>query len=108
MNVDVNKLKSDFTSKVGKLYNQETYFIDSCEKFPSKYTLEDTLSDLSLRILFEENNVITINGKCVKYCDKQNKKKIRLFNISNDVYFPEESPVINYIVQDDTWKKIDW
>lgn len=107
MNVDVEKIKDNFLNKVNDLFNQEVYFLKSCQKFPSKYDLQRAAIDDSLRIFFEENNKIVIGKKIVKYCDKDSKRKIRLLNIHDEVGSPEITIVNNYIV-DDNWDKIDW
>ena len=85
MNVDVNKIKSVFVNEVNDLYNQETYFVKSCYKFPSRYSLEQEILDNQLRIYFEDNNKIVINGKTVPFCDDDVKRKIELKNISLDI-----------------------
>jgi len=107
MNVDVNKLTDSYLNKMNDLYNKETYFVESCYKFPSKYALEHAALDESLQLFFEHNNKLILCDEMVKYCDKDSKRKIRLYDISNDVLYPELPPVTNYIVQD-TWKKIEW
>jgi hypothetical protein len=108
MHVSVDKLKDDFVSKIDDSYNQEVYFIASCLKFPSKYSLQMYLMDLSLRIHFEENNCIILGGKKLKYCDRDStNKKIKLADISNELNTPEINIVNNYLV-DDKWDKIDW
>lgn len=108
MTVDVNKLKSDFTSKINDMFNEETYFIETCKKFPSKYSLENEVMDLSLRIFFEENNMIDLCGKTLKYCMVEGtKRRIKLVNISDEVNSPDVNIVNNYIIEDN-WKQIDW
>lgn len=101
------KLKSKLSSKIEDLYNREFYLIESCEKFKSKYSLEEELLDLQLRIHFEENNKIVILGKLVDYCQDNVKRKIKLKDISSELNQPEVNIVNNYLV-DDKWKKTDW
>jgi hypothetical protein len=107
MNVDVDSLKSDFLSRVSSRYNENRYFIEICEKFPSKFSKDQQIEDLSLHIFFKENNKTVIDGSMVTYCDKTIKRKVKLYDISNDIYFPELPPVTNYIVED-RWQKTDW
>lgn len=107
MNVDVNDITNKFLDKLADKYNEDTYFVESCHKFPDKYSLSTSIEDLHLQIYFENNNYIILKGERVKYCDKGSKRKIRLYDITNDVCYPELPPVTNYIV-DDTWKKIEW
>lgn len=107
MVVDVDKIKNSYLSNMNELYNSETYFVESCTKFPTKYSLEYQIMDDSLRIFFEENNKLILCDQMVKYCDKDSKRKIRLYDISNEIYQPDLPEVTNYIVMD-TWKKIEW
>lgn len=107
MNVDVDKLKDSFINKMGDLLNQDVYFVESCYKFPSKYSLEHAAMDEDLHIFFEENNLIILNGECLKYCTVGTKRKIKLLNISNEVESPDVNIVHNYVIED-KWKQIDW
>lgn len=107
MSVDVNNLKNLFISKLEKLYNQDVYFIDSCIKFPLRYSLLDNASDLQLQMFFEENNKIFLGGKCLKYCDKTGKKTIKLVNLSDEVGSPDINIINNYIIED-KWEKTEW
>ena len=103
----VCKLKDTFLDKMNDLFNEQYYFIKSCGKFDSD-TLEQDLSDLSLRIWFEENNKIVLAGKLMKYCDKDgHKRKIKIKDISQDLNQPEVNIIHNHLV-DDNWNKIDW
>lgn len=106
MNVDVHNLKIDYLNKVNDLYNQDVFLLSTCYKFPSKYSLEQSILDTSLRIFFEENNFIILGGKCLKYCEKTSNRKIKLLSITDS---PESPDIIinNYVVQDQ-WKQIDW
>lgn len=106
MSVVVSKLKTDFVNKINDLYNQEVYFVHSCYKFPSKYSLEQDITDKHLRIYFEENNKIVLDGTVYKYCEKDSKKKIRLLSISDEVGSPDFE-INNYII-DDNWNKSEW
>ena len=107
MNVDVNKLKSSFTNKVNEMYTKDNYFVEMCHKFPSKYTLEQEVMDLSLKIFFEENNIIHLGGKCLPYCTVGTKRKIKLKSISDELESPDINIVNNYVVED-KWEQIDW
>ena len=106
MIVDVDKLKGNFLNKMNDLYNRDVYFVESCYKFPNKYSLDDSILDDHLRIFFEENNKIVLEGKMVKYCDTDSKRKIKLINIQEEIT-PEVNIVNNYIV-DDKWEKTEW
>lgn len=106
MTVDVSNLKEKFSDKVCDLYNKEVYFIDTCEKFPSKYSQRFQMIDMSLRIFFEENNKIIMCGKCLKYCDKSRKQKIKIHTISLDM--KPDVTINNYIITDDRWEQTDW
>ena len=111
MNALVYKLKSEFSDKVSDLYNEEVYFIKTCKKFESKYSLQQQINDLSLRIYFEENNKIVIKGEMLKYCKgDSNKRKIKIKDISVDLNQPEihDVTVINNYMVDDTWEQTDW
>lgn len=68
MSVVVSKLKNEFVNKVNDLFNQEVYFVRSCYKFPSKYSLEQSILDDQLRIYFEENNKIVIDSEVKTFC----------------------------------------
>lgn len=105
MIVDVNKLKEKFSDKVCDQYNQDVYFIDTCEKFPDKYSRRFQMIDMTLRIFLEEHNKIVICGKCIKYCDKDRKKKIKIHTISLD---KPDVTINNYIFTDDKWEQTDW
>lgn len=107
MNACVDKLKTRFLEVIEDNYNTSVYFIESCLKFPTKYGSDNYLMDLSLNIFFEENNKIFLEGKLMKYCSDDSKRKIKLTDISNDVNLPEVNVVNNYLV-DDKWEKIDW
>ena len=106
MIVDVDALKDDLMDVMHDIYNQEMYFIESCRKFPTKYSAEIYSMDLQLRIFFEENNKIVIAGKCVTYCDKKRNHKLKIKPICLD----EKPDVIinNYTQEEDTWDQIDW
>ena len=106
MSVDVDKLKVSFSNKVNDLYNQDVYFVDSCYKFPNKYSLEGSILDDQLRIFFEENNKIVLEGCIVPYCTMESRRKIRLINIATGTNMPEVE-VENYVIEN-TWRKIDW
>lgn len=106
MNVDVCKLKLKFAENVGELYTQENFFIETCKKFPSKYSLINQIIDDQLRIFFEENNKIVLDGQIVPYCTDESKRKIRLINITTEKEIPE-AEVTNYIIEN-SWKKIEW
>lgn len=106
MSVDVCKLKAKFTENVGELYSVENFFIEICKRFPSKYSLRNQILDDQLRIFFEENNKIVLDGKLVPYCTDESKRKIKLINITTEKEIPE-AEVTNYIIEN-TWKKIDW
>jgi len=108
MNACADNKKTDFLDLLQDDYNQSVYFIESCNKFPTKYSAQYLAMDLSLSIFFQENNKIYVNGKCMKYCDKDNnRRKIKLQDISNEVNLPEINIVNNYFA-DDKWDKIDW
>lgn len=106
MSVDVCKIKERFTRNIGNIYNEETFFIETCTKFPSKYSLANQIMDDQLRIFFEENNKIVLEGQLVPYCTTEARRKIRLINIATGVNMPEVE-VDNYIIEN-TWRKIDW
>lgn len=106
MIVDVSKLKEKFSDKVCDQYNQDVYFIETCEKFPSKYSQRFQMIDMSLRIFFEENNKIIMGGKCLKYCDKGRKQKIKIHTISLDM--KPDVTINNYIITNDNWEQTDW
>lgn len=105
MIADVNRLKKKFTDNINELYNKEHYFIEGCTKFPQKYSLEDVITDLSLEIFLKENNKIFIQGKLYNFCDKSERKKIKIKSI--DLETPEINIINNYITED-TWEQIDW
>lgn len=107
MNVDVDSLKTSFLSKVLNRHNENKFFIASCEKFPSKFSKDQQIEDLLLHIFFKENNKTVIDGSLVTYCDGTSKRKVKLYDISNDIYFPELPPVTNYIIED-RWQKTEW
>ena len=107
MNVDVDSLKLGLVNKIQTIYNQDVFFIDGCIKFPMRYSLVDSSSDLQLQIFFEENNKIFLGGKCLKYCDKDGKKTIKLASISDEVSSPDINIVNNYIIED-RWEKTEW
>lgn len=102
--VDVDNVKSKFLSKICDLYNQEVFFIDSCMKFPSKYSLEQSITDDSLRIFFLENNKVVIDGQLVEFCEDEVKRNIKLSKIESE---DSDFEINNYIVEN-TWKKTDW
>lgn len=105
MSVDAYKNKVNFLSLVEYVYNRERYFVEPCIKFPSKFTLENQTDDAWLRIYFEENNKIVVEGCLYKYCDKDNKRKMNLVNLP-DTHFPEINIINN--ISTDQWKRIDW
>ena len=107
MNVDVCKITDRFLNKMNDLYNQEVFFVEVCNKFPSKYSLENSAMDDSLRLFFEDNNKLVLCGEMVKYCDKGANRTIKLANISDEVGTPDINVVNNYIIED-RWKQIDW
>lgn len=107
MNVDVNQIKDSFLNRINDLYNQEVFFIATCYKFPSKYSLENSAMDENLRIFFEENNKIILCDKVLKYCDKDSNRHIKLANISEEVGTPDINIINNYIIED-RWNQIDW
>jgi len=107
MVVDVDKIKNSYLSNMNELYNAETYFVQTCTKFPTKYSLEYQIMDESLRIFFEENNKIIICDKMLKYCDRDSKRKIKLADISSEVESPDITIINNYIIED-KWNQIDW
>lgn len=106
MNVDVDKIKDQFLNEVSDAYNAEVYFVASCHKFPNKYAEVFSLMDLSLRIFFEENNNICLNGKTYKYCNKGTKRKLKLSDISCDIHSPDIT--INNYINEDVWNQTDW
>lgn len=107
MNVDVDKIRDKFLNRINTLYNREVYFVDNCVTFPEKYPLSDYVTDLQLQLFFEENNKIILGGRCLKYCDKDSKRKIKLINISEEVGSPDINIINNYVIED-KWKQIDW
>ena len=106
MNVDVDKIKDKFLNRISNLYNAEVYFIEICNKFPEKYPLPISITDLQLQIFFEENNKVVIGGKLLKYCEKGSKKKIKIKSISDEISTPDIT-INNYFIED-KWNQIDW
>lgn len=106
MNVDVNKIREKFLNRVNDNYNEEVYFIESCYKFPDKYTSRVQLMDLSLQLFFEQNNKIVLDCcGLVPYCKKGTKRKIKLANISDELNQPDINIVKNYIIEKDVWEQ---
>lgn len=106
MGVDVYK---SFTRFIAARYLQDTYFVDACLNFTSKYSEETDLNNFRLKIYLEENNNITdgCNGKR-KYCDMNFLKDIELTDISSKVVKPFnktyiQNTDINYITHKDVW-----
>jgi hypothetical protein len=103
MNVDA---KDEFLNRMNDIYNQETYFIATCYKFPDKYSAENSLMDAHLLAFFKDNNNIVLScGTTVKYCDKDTKRKIKLADISDEM--PDIHVINNYVIED-KWNQIDW
>lgn len=107
MSVDVDKIKDKFLNRINDKFNSEVYFLDTCRKFPEKYPLHVYVSDLSLRIFFEENNKISLCGTFMKFCEKDAKKTVKLAALNNDISSSDVTTINNYIVED-KWNQIDW
>jgi len=85
MSVDVCKLKDSFLDKMKDLFNQEEYFVKSCYNFPDKFSLSNSILDDHLRIYFEENNNIILDGCCVKFCEVDVVKKAVLADLTLEI-----------------------
>lgn len=104
MNVDAKPI---FLNKINDIFNQEVYFIESCYKFPDKYSANFSVMDAHLRVHFDDNNKIVLStGKTVKYCDKDINRKIKLNNITIET--STDVNIINNYITEDKWKQIDW
>lgn len=98
-----------FTTFVSAKFLKDTYFVDPCLNFPSKYSEETNLNNFRLQIYLQEHNLI-MDG-CddkVKYCDMNFLKGIELADISGKVVKPVKKTVIhnteiNYITHKDVW-----
>lgn len=104
MDVDVYKL---FASAIKNKYLKDTYFVDNCFNYISKYSEESNLNNFRLRIFLEENNVIKDGCDSRKYCDMNFLKGIELSSVSgvvkpfNKTYIEQKE--INYITTSDVW-----
>ena len=112
---DVNKLKQNFTDRVNDIYNKEHFFIEPCKKFKSLLSIDDMVMDISLNIFLLENNKVVIDGKMIKYVDKNNMRKIKLTRISLDMpsreadnYVINNITNVNNITVQDQWDEIKW
>lgn len=105
MSVDVDKTIHKFLNRINDKYNSEVYFLETCYKFPDKYSALISLTDLSLQIFFEQNNKIDLCGEIVTYCKKGTNRTIKLMDITDDVNQAEFNVVKNYIIERDVWEK---
>lgn len=106
MDVDVYK---PFLNRLETAYLKDTYFVDSCFNFVSRFSDEANLDSARLRIFLEENNLI-MDGcdEKRKYCDINFLKGIEMSDISSKVVKPFNKTIIqnreiNYITHNDTW-----
>lgn len=79
MVVDVYKV---FTNLMKSRYLKDTYFIDSCLRYDSRFREETNLEAASLRAYMEDNNTIIDCGKKRKYCDLDSAKEADLEVVS--------------------------
>lgn len=93
LTADVSKHKCQFANDMCDLYNQEMFFLGDCSRFPSKFSRDIELMDLSLRIYFDSNNVIHINCVDYIYYNGDPKRKIILTKLQSDI--------VNYHTCDD-------
>ena len=103
---DASKLKEDFSTRVCSIYNEETFFVKSCNTKSSKYSRDTQIKDLSLEIYFAENNLIDICGRMVPFCSG---RRIALSPILNDDFALNLTVENNYYVtQKDVWEESDF
>ena len=106
MGVDVFK---PFVDLLNKKYLKETYFVDSCYNYVSRYSDEANLNSSRLRIFLEQNNLVKDGCEDARnYCDTNFLKGIELTDISSKVVKPFnktyiQNREINYITHNDVW-----
>lgn len=106
MNVSVDRLKTNFISRMEDQYNTDHYFIESCYN-ENRYSKEVNLKDLALQIIFEEGNYTYINGCKTILCTGKDKDDDAISVIH--IKAPEKEKIIsNTYIVDDTWEETQW
>lgn len=100
MSVDV------YLNRIEDRYNEDQFFIESCYSKESKELRKITIRDIALRLYFDKNNYIRLNGKDHKYCKKdENLRKMKVVNLSTS----KDDQTIKVVKKiEDTWEKTDW